>query len=98
VALWLLEGESRVPSRRIWVCVPLLALWGNLHGEVLAGWGLLACYLVFGRARRQPGLSAGVFAAATAALFVNAQLWNTPHYYLGVLHNEVAKRASGFWA
>ena len=98
VLLALLESESNSPSRRLWLTVPLLALWGNLHGEVLAGWGLLACYLVFDRARRQPGLSAGVFAAATAALFVNAQLWNTPRYYLGVLHNEVARRASGFWA
>jgi hypothetical protein len=97
VLLGLLESESNSPSRRLWLSIPLLALWGNLHGEVLAGWGLLTCYLVLDRARRQPGLSAGVFAAATAALFANPELWDTPRYYLGVLHNEVAKRASGFW-
>jgi hypothetical protein len=97
VLLALLESESNTPSHRLWLTVPLLALWGNLHGEVLAGWGLLTCYLVLDRARRQPRLSAGVFAAATAALFVTPELWNTPRYYLGVLHNEVAKRGSGFW-
>ena len=42
VLLALLESESRAPRRRIWFSVPLLALWGNLHGEELAGLGLFA--------------------------------------------------------
>ena len=31
----LLRGEARAPSRRIWLLVPLVALWSNLHGGVL---------------------------------------------------------------
>jgi len=98
VLLALLESETRAPSRRIWLSVPLLALWGNLHGEVLAGLALLACYLVFERARRSPALAVSVLAAAVVAIFANPQLWHTPHYYSGVLHSVVARRHSGLWA
>jgi len=96
--LWLLESQTRSPSRRVWLSVPLLALWGNLHGEVLAGWALLACYLALGRARRSPWLSAGVLGGATVALFANPALWHTPRYYWSVLHSEVARQGSGLWA
>ncbi len=40
VALWLLESDRRNPSARIWLLVPLTAVWTNLHGGFLA---LLAC-------------------------------------------------------
>jgi hypothetical protein len=96
--LALLESESRVPSRRIWLSVPLLALWGNLHGEVLAGLALLACYLLFARARREPGLAALLLAGGVVALFVNSQLWSTPRYYSSVFHSVVARQGSGLWA
>jgi hypothetical protein len=33
----LLRADARRPSRRIWLVVPLLALWANLHGAVLLG-------------------------------------------------------------
>jgi len=32
VVLLLLRAESRSPSRRVWLLVPLIALWANLHG------------------------------------------------------------------
>src|SRR3954468_12217235 len=31
----LLRAETRKPSRRVWLLVPLVALWSNLHGAVL---------------------------------------------------------------
>jgi hypothetical protein len=97
VLLGLLEVETRFPSRRIWWSVPVLALWGNLHGGVLVGWALLACYLVFGRGRRDPLLAAVVLVAGTAALFVNPALWDTPRYYWSVFHNEAAREGVGLW-
>ena len=39
--VWLLARDARRPDRRIWLVLPLLALWANLHGSVL-----LACALV----------------------------------------------------
>jgi hypothetical protein len=96
--LALLEADSRAPSRRIWLAVPLVALWGNLHGAVLAGLGLLAAYLVFSRGRRDPWASTGVFVAALVAVCLTPALWHTPSYYRGVLGSEAARHGEGLWA
>jgi hypothetical protein len=97
VLLALLEAEARSPSRRVWLVVPLLAVWGNLHGAVLVGLGLVTCYLVFSRARLEPWLGAGVLAASGLALFLTPALWHTPDYYRGVFGNEAARLGTGLW-
>jgi hypothetical protein len=94
----LLRSETREPSRRIWLLVPLLALWGNLHGAVLTGAAVAGAYLVFERGRRRPGETLGVIVASALALFANPALWETPSYVLGVLNNEAARQAIGLWA
>jgi hypothetical protein len=94
----LLRSESRMPSHRIWLLVPLFALWGNLHGAVLTGAAVAGAYLIFGRARHRPGESLAVMSASAIALCANPALWNTPAYVLGVLHNEAARQAIGMWA
>jgi hypothetical protein len=35
--LWLLAADSRAPSRRVFLVLPLLVLWGNAHGSVALG-------------------------------------------------------------
>ena len=35
--LWLLASEARNPTRRIWLALPLLVLWANVHGSVALG-------------------------------------------------------------
>jgi hypothetical protein len=35
--LWLLAADSRSPSRRVFLSLPLLALWANVHGTVVFG-------------------------------------------------------------
>ena len=62
----LLRSESRAPSNRIWLLVPLFALWGNLHGAVLTGAAVAGAYLIFERARHRPGESIAVMAASRA--------------------------------
>ena len=94
----LLRSESRAPSNRIWLLVPLFALWGNLHGAVLTGAAVAGAYLVFERARHRPGESIAVMVASALALCANPALWHTPSYVLGVLHNEAARQAIGLWA
>jgi hypothetical protein len=39
--VWLLASDSRSPSRRVFLVLPLLVLWANIHGTVT-----LACALV----------------------------------------------------
>ena len=86
--LLLLERESR----SIWLAVPLVALWGNLHGGVLVGLGLIACYAVFHRRRALP-----VLAASVLAVFANPALWHTPRYYENVFGSVVAREGKGMW-
>jgi hypothetical protein len=86
--LLLLESESR----SIWLAVPLVALWANLHGGVLVGVGLLACYAVFHRRRALP-----VLAASIVAVFANPALWHTPTYYENVFRTVVAREGKGMW-
>jgi hypothetical protein len=35
--LWLLATEVRKPTRRIWLALPLLVVWANVHGSVALG-------------------------------------------------------------
>lgn len=43
--LWLLAKEVRAPtSRRVYLVLPLLVLWANLHGSVTLGVGLAELY------------------------------------------------------
>jgi hypothetical protein len=47
ISIWLLEADRRRPSGRVWLLIPLTALWTNLHG----GWVVLIaclCLLVAG--------------------------------------------------
>ncbi|MGH3041273.1 MAG: GtrA family protein [Gaiellaceae bacterium] len=39
--LWLLARDARTPSRRVFLVLPLLILWANLHGSVVLGAGLV---------------------------------------------------------
>ena len=35
--LWLLASEARNPTRRVWLALPLLVVWANVHGSVALG-------------------------------------------------------------
>jgi len=96
--LLVLRSEVRAPSRRIWLVVPVLALWSNLHGGALLGAAVAGAYLLFGRLRREPVTALLVLAASALALCATPSLWKTPDYYLGVLGNEAARRGAGLWS
>jgi len=98
VLIALLRADARAPSRRIWLLVPLFALWSNLHGAVLVGLAVAATYLVFGRGRREPFLAAGIVVASALAICATPALQHTPDYYYGLLRNEAARRGEGLWA
>jgi hypothetical protein len=98
VALLLLRSEARAPSGRIWLLVPLVVLWANLHGAVLVGLSVAAAYLVLQRFRQEPIVAGGVLVASTLALFATPALWNSGDYYLGVMQSEAALRGEGMWA
>jgi hypothetical protein len=96
--LLLLRSETRKPSRRIWLLVPLVALWANLHGAVLVGLAVAGAYLMLERARRDPLVVLGVWTASVCALLLTPAFLDSGDYYLGVLRSEAAVRGEGMWA
>ena len=97
VLVLLLRSESGFPSRRIWLVVPLLALWANLHGGVLLGFGVLGAYLTFRRARTARFESACVLAASCLALLATPVLLGTASYYADVLRGGAVSEHYGLW-
>ncbi|WP_076260279.1 hypothetical protein [Intrasporangium flavum] len=95
--LLLLRYDHEHPSRRVWFVVPLLALWGNLHGAVLIGVAVTGCYLLFSSLRRDPVVTVCLGIATLVAACANPGLWRAPSYYLGVLGGEATSDASGMW-
>jgi hypothetical protein len=98
VLIALLRAEARAPTRRIWLLVPLLALWSNLHGAVLVALAVAAAYLIFERGRTRPTVAAALLVASSLAVCATPALEHTPEYYYGLLRNEAARRGEGLWA
>jgi hypothetical protein len=93
----LLRAEARRPSRRIWLVVPLLALWSNLHGAALLGLAVTLVYLALVRWRQTPRTAVFVGLAAPVALSLTPAGIRTVAYYHGVLTNQAAARGQGLW-
>jgi hypothetical protein len=98
VLLALLRAETRRPTRRIWLVIPLLALWSNVHGAVLVGLAVTLAYLLLDRLRREPLTAIAVVLLAPFAICLTPALERTPAYYHGVLTNDAAERGVGLWA
>lgn len=98
VLCWLVRSEARQPSWRIWLALPLLALWSNLHGAALVGLAVLEAYLLLGRLRHQPLTALGMAVISPAALCATPALTSTVAYYRGVLSGPLASSGQGMWA
>ncbi len=95
--LWLLASDTRRPSGRIWWCLPLLALWGNVHGSATLGAGLVGLRGLTilwerrARLRRVPRSWArpvGLLAGAPLCLLASPYGLTIVHYYRTTLFNR----------
>jgi hypothetical protein len=98
VLVALLRSQARRPTNAIWLVVPLLALWANLHGAVLLGLAVTFAYLGISRLRLRPAETLAIGAASLVALCLTPALLSTPDYYHGLLTNLAASRGAGMWA
>ena len=98
VLVALVCSQARRPDRRIWWAVPLVAVWGNLHGAALLGVCVLGAYLLLHRTRTHLLESVAVGVTSVLALCATPQLWWTPVYYAEVFDNVSAQRGEGLWA
>lgn len=74
--LWTLRSAERGRPARLWLVPPLFALWVNLHGGWIVGWGVLAMWTAveaspFGRCGIDRRLLTAVTIAAAVATLVN---------------------------
>ncbi|HET9125597.1 MAG TPA: hypothetical protein VFN65_11995 [Solirubrobacteraceae bacterium] len=97
VLLALLRSDARRGSRRIWMVVPLLALWSNLHGGVLVGLAVALVYLLGDRLRRSPVETVLLVVLCTSALCVNPAGVHALAYYHAVLSGAAAQHGQGMW-
>lgn len=94
--IWMLARESRSPSRRVYLALPLLVLWANLHGSAVLGAALVVLYgLLFigGNIRKWPARAwlpraALLTLAPIGCLFVSPYATGLPHYYKATLLNS----------
>ncbi|HEX6490228.1 MAG TPA: hypothetical protein VF002_02500, partial [Gaiellaceae bacterium] len=103
--LWLLCADSRSPSRRVLLVVPLLALWANLHGSVVLGAALAllaGLTIVYGRLRTGAALAAwklraGVLLLAPLAALCSPYGLALPGYYHHMLGSPLLRRFVQEW-
>ena len=94
--LALLAADSARPSRRVWLVLPLLALWANVHGSVTLGVALAVAAGVIQIFRRRPrGIALCVGGAA--CLFASPYGFTLAHYYRSLLFNPLMGRFVGEW-
>jgi hypothetical protein len=83
--LWLLASEARNPTRRVWLALPLLVVWANVHGSVALGAllvMLLAAYeLIRSRGATWPRSLALLLLAPLAVLATPYGPVETARYY-----------------
>jgi hypothetical protein len=106
LVLALLMSDSARPSRRIYLTLPLIAVWANVHGSVLLGAALVALYgLVFaaGRLKRRAAARDWVVRAAVLVgapwlcVLVSPYGLQLPGYYRRVLDNPTLSNAVSEW-
>src|SRR3954453_23455824 len=85
--LWLVLADARRPSRRVFVTLPLLALWTNLHGSVLLGAILvsLAGLVPMVQQRQPSGRSVALLLAPWACVLASPYALHLPSYYEKIL-------------
>ena len=78
--LALVFSDSRRPSRRVFLALPLLALWGNLHGTAILGAGILVLHAM-ATGRRNVARSVALAGGGVLALAANPYGFGIASYY-----------------
>jgi hypothetical protein len=86
--LWLLFDDLRLHSGRIYLVLPLLVLWANLHGSVVVGAALVSAYALvelasslWAKPRSVAARSLVLLMAPWLCLLASPYATSLPHYY-----------------
>jgi hypothetical protein len=94
--LILLLAEKEAPSRRVWLALPLLVLWANLHGSVTLGIGLVGLYALT-EARRAPARAIALIVLAPATILATPYGTSILSYYHSTLLNTALPKYVTEW-
>jgi hypothetical protein len=96
--LGLLVADSRAPSRRVLLVLPILALWANLHGTAVLGAALVALRGLT-RVRAAPGrrLESLALLASPALLVASPYGLSLPGYYHRMLTSPLLGKFLNEW-
>ncbi len=85
--LWLVLADARQPSRRVFLTLPLLVLWTNLHGSVVLGAMLVSLdgLVSMVQQRRPSGRGLALLLAPWACVFASPYGPHLPAYYEKIL-------------
>jgi hypothetical protein len=105
--LWLCLADAENEQARwwVWLVIPLLALWGNLHGSVLLGAAVGSAYLLYRsclmlvrRRVRSAVVYGGLAVAAVLTLIATPYGTGIVHYYREFAGNGAVRAADLEWA
>ena len=92
----LLAADSRRTSARVWLVLPLLVLWANLHGSVVLGAALVAGHgLLLCRRQRLRGLA--LACAAPVTLVATPYAFGAAEYYRRTLVGSPLRKYVSEW-
>lgn len=84
--LALLIADARSGGRRVLLCLPLLALWGNLHGSVLMGAALVSLRgAILLWQRRRHAVAVCLLTLPWLCVLLSPYAASLPGYYAGML-------------
>ena len=101
--LFLLLDDERRPSRRVYLALPLLVLWANVHGSVLLAAALVSIYglrVAVAEFRAPRSVPARAWALTLLPWFCTlASPYGAalPGYYVRLLHNPALTRFVSEW-
>jgi hypothetical protein len=98
--LWFLIADAQKPSRRVFLVLPLLVLWTNLHGSVLLGAMLvsLAGLVPLVKHRQPNGHALALLLAPWLCVFASPYALHLPAYYEKILVGGDFKEFVTEWA
>ena len=94
----LLCRESRRPTRRVWLALPVLVLWANLHGAVLVAAALVGLLGLLDVFDRRFARGVGLMAGASLSIFATPYGFGILDYYRSTMGNPLFKKYITEWA
>ncbi len=89
LVLWLLARDGRRPDRRVFLVLPILALWTNLHGAVLLATALVVGYGAVALVEtRRPLRSLGLIVLPPLMLLASPYGFDLVGYYRSTIFNS----------